>query len=68
MVTNEKVLGKILKTRSSQNNIKNKEVNGHVLKYGGLLGLIIKGFVEGKHYRGRLRMQYMRQIMEGSWM
>ncbi len=33
--------------------------NGHVLKHGGLLGLII----EGISTRGRLRMKYIQQII-----
>ncbi|XP_050531519.1 uncharacterized protein LOC126900101 [Daktulosphaira vitifoliae] len=37
---------------------------GHVLRHGGLLGLIIEGCVEGKNARGRPRMEYMQQIIE----
>jgi len=33
--------------------------NGHVLRHGGLLGLII----EGKSTRGRPRMEYIQQII-----
>jgi len=33
------------------------------MKHGGLLGLIIKGCVEGKNCRGRPQMEYIQQLI-----
>jgi len=62
MVTNEEVLERMSKRRTLWNSIKNRrnEWVGHVLRYGGLLGLII----EGKNARGIPRMEYMQQIIK----
>ncbi|KAF0693084.1 Uncharacterized protein FWK35_00035702, partial [Aphis craccivora] len=56
MVSNEEVLERMSRRRN--------EWIGHVLRHGGLLGLIIEGCVEGKNARGRPRMEYMQQIIE----
>lgn len=37
---------------------------GHVLRHRILLGLIIECCIEGKNVRGRLRMEYMQQIIK----
>lgn len=34
------------------------------MRQGGLLGLIIKGYVDDKNARGRLQMEYMQQIIK----
>jgi len=66
MVSNEEVLKRMSVRRTLWSNIKKRrnEWIGHVLRHGGLLGLIIEGCVEGKNARGRPRMEYMQQIIE----
>ncbi|KAF0768904.1 Uncharacterized protein FWK35_00027027 [Aphis craccivora] len=36
----------------------------HVMRHGGLLVLIIKGYVEGTNCREKPRMKYIKQIMK----
>jgi len=36
---------------------------GHIIRREGLLKLIIKGRVKGKNYRGRPRLEYIRQLI-----
>lgn len=66
MVSNEEVLERMPVRRTLWSSIKRRrnEWIGHVLRHGGLLGLIIEGCVEGKNARGRPRMEYMQQIIE----
>lgn len=37
---------------------------GHIFRQGGLLRLILEGMVVGKNHKGRLRLQYMSQMIE----
>jgi hypothetical protein len=57
MVSNEEVLERMSVRRTLWSSIKKRrnEWIGHVLRHGGLLGLIIEGCVEGKNARGRPR-------------
>lgn len=65
VITNGEVFERISEKRILWNSIEKRrnEWIGHVQRRGGLLGLIIKSFVEGKNYKGRLRLEYMQQIM-----
>jgi hypothetical protein len=55
IVTIEEVLERMSEGRTLWNSIKKRrnEWIGHVLRYGGLLGLIIEGYVKGKNDRGK---------------
>lgn len=44
--------------------LRKEDINGHVMKHGGLLGLNIDGCEEGENSRGRPRMEYKQQIMK----
>jgi len=65
MITNEEVLKRISDKSVLWISIKKRRNKwiGHVLWHGGLLGLIIEGWVEGKNYEGRPRLEYIQQIM-----
>jgi hypothetical protein len=37
---------------------------GHILRHEGLIKTVLEGRVEGKNYRGRLRLEYIEQIIK----
>jgi len=54
-IINEKVLERVLEKRSMWKSIKKRrnEWIGHILSHKGLLlGLVLKGIVDGKNHRG----------------
>jgi len=56
-MTNEEVLERVLERRSLWKSIKKRRKEwriGHILRHGGLLGLILEGMVDGKNHRARL--------------
>lgn len=67
MVTNEEVLERMCEriTLGNSNKKRAKEWIGHVLRHGGLLGLIIEDCVDGKNAKERPRMKFIQKNYKG---
>ena len=65
-ISNEEILNQIKERRSILQAVVNRRVQliGHILRHGGILLTIIEGLVDGKRPGGRLRLQFMDQIMK----
>lgn len=64
MVTNGEVSERMSTRRTLWSSIKKKGWIGHVMRHGGLVGLIVEDCAEGKNSSGRPRMEYMQQIIK----
>jgi hypothetical protein len=65
--SNEEVLWKIEEEKPGLWNIMRKRRDiwvGHLIRHEGLIKMSLKGAVEGKNARGRLRLEYIDQILE----
>jgi hypothetical protein len=65
-ITNEEVLARMNCKRSLWYHIVRRRVTlvGHILRHEGLMKTVLEGRVEGKHYRGRSRLEYIEQIIK----
>ena len=65
-VTNEEVLNLVKEKRNLYASIKRcrDRMIGHILRHEGLEGTLLEGTVEGLRWKGRKRLQYVKQIID----
>ncbi|XP_049833909.1 uncharacterized protein LOC126278101 [Schistocerca gregaria] len=65
-VRNEEVLRRIGEERNMWKTLirRRDRMIGHLLRNEGMTSMVLEGAVEGKKYRGRQRLEYIKQIIE----